>query len=101
MVSPPASGTAADVTVHINVIVGLRFVSFAANSAVLQRALSSAWGFRMNWIEYVRVLDEFRARFGRMPPSILTEDGALDHMRAALDNAAADGDGDGGQPRAS
>jgi hypothetical protein len=58
----------------------------------------------MNWIEYVRVLDEFRARFGRMPPSILTEDGALDHIRAALDGAASEkregGDGDQG-PRSS
>jgi hypothetical protein len=44
----------------------------------------------MNWIEYVRVLNRFRARFGRMPPSILTEDGALDHMQAALDLAPAD-----------
>ena len=42
----------------------------------------------MKWIEYVRVLNQFRARFGRMPPSILTEDGALDHMRAALDRSA-------------
>ena len=38
----------------------------------------------MNWVEYVQVLKQFRARFGRSPPSILTEDGALDHMRSVL-----------------
>ncbi|MBV8537689.1 MAG: hypothetical protein JO128_18995 [Alphaproteobacteria bacterium] len=46
----------------------------------------------MNWIEYVRVLSEFRARFSRMPPSILTEDGALEHIQAALDRAPESGD---------
>ncbi|HTY67731.1 MAG TPA: hypothetical protein VMH36_13845 [Alphaproteobacteria bacterium] len=45
----------------------------------------------MKWIEYVRVLSQFRARFGQLPPSMLTEDGALDHMQAALDRSA-DGD---------
>ena len=42
----------------------------------------------MNWIEYVRVLQEFRAHFGRMPPSILTEDGALDQIKAALNESS-------------
>ena len=44
----------------------------------------------MNWIEYVHVSKVFRARFGQMPPSILTEDGALHHMRAVLESMAGD-----------
>ena len=42
----------------------------------------------MDWNEYVHVLNEFRARFGRMPPSMLTDEGALDHMREALESSA-------------
>jgi len=53
----------------------------------------------MNWIDYVQVLNAFRARFGRMPPSILTEDGALGHMQEALDRASADHGAAGEQPR--
>ncbi len=42
----------------------------------------------MNWTEYVSILKEFRMRFGRMPPSMLTEQGALHHMRTALSESA-------------
>jgi hypothetical protein len=51
----------------------------------------------MNWIEYVNVLKAFRARFGQMPPSILTQDGALDHMRAVCDSASAGEHAAGGE----
>jgi len=42
----------------------------------------------MNWTEYVRILQDFRMRFGRMPPSMLTENGALAQMRTALGESA-------------
>jgi len=44
-----------------------------------------------NWIEYVRIVREFRTKFGRTPPSMLTEAGAIEHMRNALEQSAADG----------
>ena len=56
----------------------------------------------MNWNDYARLLSEYRARFGRMPSSMLTDDGAVDQMQEALGGPAettraAPGDG---RPRA-
>ncbi len=56
-------------------------------------------GVRVNWIEYVHVLKAFRARFGQMPSSMLTDDGALRHMQAALDSSSADERAAGAEPR--
>jgi hypothetical protein len=53
-----------------------------------------------NWIEYVRIVKEFRTKFGRTPPSMLTEAGAIEHMRDALGTAAAEGSNVIGEPSA-
>ena len=38
----------------------------------------------MDLREYARLLAEFKQRVGGRPPSMLTEDGAIDYMRRTL-----------------
>ncbi|HEX9462153.1 MAG TPA: hypothetical protein VGB82_06100 [Alphaproteobacteria bacterium] len=48
----------------------------------------------MNWTEYARVVAEFKKRIGGRPPSIFTEQGAIDYMKRLLAELSAKG----GQP---
>jgi hypothetical protein len=38
----------------------------------------------MDWKDYAETARRYRERFGRMPPTILTEEGTLDVMKDAL-----------------
>lgn len=43
----------------------------------------------MDWKNYVRVMEAYRARFERAPPSMLTEAGALSFMKRAIADSPA------------